>query len=390
MASIEKRLRDGNTTWLARWRDLDGKQRKRSFPRKLDAQRFLATVEADLVRGTYVDPNDKTIFRDYAEAWRAAQVHRPTTRAHVETNLRRNVYPYFGDRRMASIRPSEVQAWVSKLSTAPNALSASTVQVVHGIVASIFKAAIRDRKVASSPCEGTRLPRKLPREVVPLDTAVVETLIEKIAARYRALVVLGAGTGMRQGECFGLTLDRIDLTRRTLRVDRQLVLMPAKPAFLAPPKTSASHRTIPLPRVVAEELAEHVRQFPTTHPDGLVFTDDDGRALRRTAFSRLVWRPLVAVAGAPHGTGFHDLRHYFASLLIRHGESVKTVQNRLGHATAAETLDTYSHLWPDSDDRTREAVDSVLAAPRRAEPRTGGLPSTQVGDAEGSAAGVQP
>jgi hypothetical protein len=49
-----------------------------------------------------------------------------------------------------------------------------------------------------------------------------------------------------------------------------------------------------------------------------------------------------------------------ASLLIRHGESVKTVQARLGHASASETLDTYSHLWPDSDDRTREAVDQVL------------------------------
>ena len=56
----------------------------------------------------------------------------------------------------------------------------------------------------------------------------------------------------------------------------------------------------------------------------------------------------------------HALRHYYASLLIRFGESVKTVQARLGHATAAETLDTYSHLWPDSDDRTRDAIDSVL------------------------------
>jgi integrase len=57
-----------------------------------------------------------------------------------------------------------------------------------------------------------------------------------------------------------------------------------------------------------------------------------------------------------------ELRHYYASLLIRHGESVKTVQRRLGHATAAETLDTYSHLWPDSDDRTRDAIDTVLGA----------------------------
>ena len=66
---------------------------------------------------------------------------------------------------------------------------------------------------------------------------------------------------------------------------------------------------------------------------------------------------------ARRGTGFHELRHFYASLLIRHGESVKTVQRRLGHATAAETLDTYAHLWPDSDDRTREAIDSVLGAP---------------------------
>ncbi len=65
-------------------------------------------------------------------------------------------------------------------------------------------------------------------------------------------------------------------------------------------------------------------------------------------------------AAGLNGTGFYALRHYYASLLIRYGESVKTAQARLGHATAAETLDTYSHLWADSDDRTREAVDAAL------------------------------
>ena len=64
----------------------------------------------------------------------------------------------------------------------------------------------------------------------------------------------------------------------------------------------------------------------------------------------------------PASVTFHALRHFYASLLIRHGESVKTVQARLGHASAAETLDTYSHLWPDSEDRTRLAVDEVLGA----------------------------
>ena len=70
------------------------------------------------------------------------------------------------------------------------------------------------------------------------------------------------------------------------------------------------------------------------HHDRLVFTDDDGRGIRRTAFSREIWRPAIATAGVPRGTGFHYLRHYHASLLIRHSESIKTVQRRLGHATA--------------------------------------------------------
>jgi integrase len=83
--------------------------------------------------------------------------------------------------------------------------------------------------------------------------------------------------------------------------------------------------------------------------------------VRRSSFGD-VWRAAVKAAGAPLGTGIHQLRHYYASLLIRHGESVKVVQARLGHASASQTLDTYSHLWPDSDDRTRTAVDSVLSA----------------------------
>lgn len=371
MGSVHRGDGKGSASWVARWRDPDGSQRKRSFGRRIDADRFLATVTADVVRGNYVDPNDPTRFRDYAEAWREAQVHRPTTRAHVETNLRRHAYPSFGDRRLSSIRPSEVQAWVTGLS---RALSPATVQVIHGIVAAIFKAALRDRLVSTSPCEGTKLPRKLPFEVTPVSTATVQALIEAVSERYRALVVLAAGTGMRQGECFGLSDERLDLGGHSLRVEQQLILLPWREPFLGPPKTAASHRTIPLPDVVAKEIQTHLGQFPVRHPDRLIFTDEDGRALRRTAFSREIWRPAVATAGARRGTGFHDLRHYYASLLIRHGESIKTVQRRLGHATAAETLDTYAHLWPDSDDRTRDAIDSVLGAapkkPGRASPAT--------------------
>jgi integrase len=83
--------------------------------------------------------------------------------------------------------------------------------------------------------------------------------------------------------------------------------------------------------------------------------------LRRTRFSS-IWRP-AAAAGRGAEVTFHDLRHYYASLLIQHGESIKVVQRRLGHKSAVETLDTYSHLWPDSEDQTRKAVDQVLGRP---------------------------
>jgi integrase len=170
-------------------------------------------------------------------------------------------------------------------------------------------------------------------------------------------VIFVAGTGVRQGEAMGLTLDRVDLDRREVRIERQLIRMVRGQPVFGPPKTPASYRTVPLPDVVVEALRTHVTELDVQMGD-LVFTLDGG-PISRQAFGHK-WRPVAKEAGLPIGTGIHSLRHYYASLLIRHGQSVKTVQARLGHASAAETLDTYSHLWPDSDDRTREAVDQVL------------------------------
>jgi site-specific recombinase XerD len=122
--------------------------------------------------------------------------------------------------------------------------------------------------------------------------------------------------------------------------------------------------------LVVDALAAHLAVWPA---DALLFTTEVGTQIRRTAFSARVWRPAVKAAGLSTSVTFHAMRHFYAPLLIRHGESVKTVQARLGHASAAETLDDYSHLWPDSDDRTRAAVDSVLRTAegslRTAEPR---------------------
>lgn len=141
-------------------------------------------------------------------------------------------------------------------------------------------------------------------------------------------------------------------------VDRQLV--PAAPPTLAPPKTKRSYRTVPLPQVVADALAAHLASSPAGR-ESFVFTNEAGSAIRRTAFSD-IWRLAIKNAGEPTGTDYHAFRHYFASLAIRHGGSVETVQARLGHHDATETLNTYGHLWSDSEGRTRAAIDDVLGS----------------------------
>jgi integrase len=339
--------------WRARYVDEDGREHTKAFTRKVDAQSWLDEVTAAVVTGQYVAPKaGQVTFRDYAERWRKMQVQRPSSRVHVETMLRRHAYPTLGDRGLSSIMPSDVQAWVKGLALAP-----ATVGVIHGIVSTVMKSAIRDRRIASNPCDGTKLPKVQRPQIVPLTTEQVEAVRAALPAPLQALVTLAAGTGMRQGECFGLTVDRVRFLERALTVDRQLVAVPGHAPSLGPPKTRASHRTIPLPQVVVDALAAHLAEF-SAGSDGLVFTLS-GKPITRSTFG-YKWRAAVKASGLPDGTGFHALRHYYASLLIRHGESVKTVQARLGHASAVETLDTYSHLWPDSDDRTRDAIDSVL------------------------------
>src|SRR3954449_4315848 len=127
-------------TYRPRFRDAAGKEHARHFKRKVDAQRWLDEMTAAMVTGQYVDPSaGRVTVREYAEHWRASQVHRPTTAAHVETMLRRHVYPTLGDRALASVLPSDIQRLVKRLSSS---LAPSTVGVVHRILAGIFKSAV--------------------------------------------------------------------------------------------------------------------------------------------------------------------------------------------------------------------------------------------------------
>lgn len=352
MSSIRKRP-DG--VYRARYRDEAGKEHARHFAKKADAQTWLNEVTASIVTGQYVAPTaGKITFKEYAEHWRTIQAHRPSTADQVKRHFALHVYPTLGDRPLKTILPSDVKALVARLSAT---LAPATVAVIYRHVSAVFKAAVADRRISRTPCEGVSVKKPARERVVPVETEKVRALQDAMPKRYRAMVTLAAGTGMRYSEVAGLTVDRVDFLRRKVAVDRQLVAVPKRPLELGPPKTESSVRVIPLPKVVVEALAAHLKDFPAG-PGGYVFTMPSGRPVRRSDFGE-IWREVVPTVGL-QGFVFHGLRHYYASLLIRHGESVKTVQERLGHKSATETLDTYSHLWPDSDDRTREAVDLVL------------------------------
>jgi integrase len=356
VASIDKRP---NGHYRARWREYPGgPQKTRHFDRKADAQSFLDGVRGDLVRGVYIDPaGARTLFRDYAESWRGAQVDRASTAAQAETYLRLHAYPTLGNRPLGTIRRSEIQAWVKALS---GSLAPGSVEVVYRWVSTIFKAAVGDRLIAASPCVRIALPKRADTEVVPLGVSEVEALAEAVPDRYRALIVFAAGMGLRQAECFGLTVDRVDFLRRSVRVDRQLVGVSGGVPEFGPPKSKAGFRTVPMPGVVAATLAAHLARYGAG-PGGVAFTYTAGNPLWRNTVNEM-WHRAGKRSGLPAWATFHDLRHFYASLLIARGCSVKAVQRRLGHQSAMETLDTYGHLWPDSDDETRDAVDHVLAS----------------------------
>jgi integrase len=250
---------------------------------------------------------------------------------------------------------------VKQLSTE---LQPSTVSVTVQTLRQLLRAAVADRVIASNPADGIKSPKVARKKVVPLELAEVEALADAVPDRYRASVIVAAGSGLRLGELFGLTVDRVDWLRRTLTVDRQLVSgLKGQKSLLGPPKTDASRRVVPVPDVVLRAMSEHMAAYPAG-PDGLVFTSDRGTPVLRLTAGR-VWRAAAPKAKLPtSATGWHALRHFYASVLIRAGESVRVVSERLGHTNAAMTLNVYAHLWPADDDRTRQAVEAALGGHR--------------------------
>jgi len=352
MASIKKRT-DGR--WRARYRDPDGKERAHHAATKAAAQAWLDSQTASMVRGDYVDPKaGRTALRDYAETWlvRMRPGWRAATDAAVTNSLDKHVLPVLGGRALAGITRADVEALCASLP-----LAASTVATVHQHLGQLLGAAVEDGLIARNLAVRARLPRASGVKAQPVALEVVERVHAALPDWLAVAVPLGVGVGLRQGEASGLSVDRVDFLRRTLRVDRQLVDRNVEEPVLTPPKTASSNRTVPLADFVVEALSVHLAHFKR-EPGQLVLLDPDGLPVASGRFGHQ-WRRAVKAAGAP-GLRYHDLRHTYASTLLSRGVSIKAVADWLGHASPTTTLSTYAHVMPADDDVARGVLDAAF------------------------------
>ncbi len=182
-----------------------------------------------------------------------------------------------------------------------------------------------------------------------------------------ALYVLAVHYGLRQGELLGLKWEDVDLEEGTLQVRRVLTRTKDGPVFTTP-KTAKSRRSVRLTTGAvdafkrhSERQAEEMVKVGTRYQDqGLIFASVIGTPLNRHNLGYRSFKPLLKHAGLPD-IRFHDLRHTCATLLLGKGVHPKFVQELLGHATIAITLDTYSHVLPGMGDQASRAMEDALS-----------------------------
>lgn len=364
VAFLRKRaLGSGRTAYQVRWVDPLGVERSRQFRRLDDARTHKAKVEGQLSEGTYVDPaRGKIRFGKYADQWLESRVARDSTLRVYERDLRLHIRPTLEGRPLNGIMRSDVQGLIAKLS---QSYAPSKVKVVSAILSSIFQSAVLDGLIVRNPHQRITLPSSSRGHVIIPTVEQVYAVAGSVKGPYRGFIMAAAATGLRRNELLAVTRETssLHMLRRRLTVRPDLGQLAEGPPRLVPPKSKASARTVPLGDVAIAAFTEHLRQYPANPDDGLggrVFPYSTGAVARAI-------RPAMRDAGFPPGVGMHVFRHFYASALIHAGDSPKVVQVRLGHATIAETMDTYGHLWPDSEEQSRTAIDSVFTQSKQDE-----------------------
>jgi integrase len=351
VAKVTRDVRDGR--WLARWRDPAGRQRKKSFRRRVDAERFLVELQAETYRGRYVDPSaGKLLFRTYADKWLSGLGHLKATTAQRYREVAHGyVVAQWGDWPLASIARSDVAAWIGELHN--RGLSAGTIRKAYLVASLILDAAVEDGRLGRNPAKGVRLPRQVQREPHFMTAEQVGRLVEAAGPHGLGILTL-ALTGLRFGEFAALRVSRLDSDRSRLYVAEAVTVVSSELVWSTP--KSHARRHVPFPPSLLPQL---IRACAGKEPDDLIFPSRTGGPIRLNNWRRRVFDKACDEAGLAGFTP-HDLRHTAASLAISVGANVKAVQRMLGHASAAMTLDIYAGLFPDDLDEVGSRLDALV------------------------------
>ncbi len=365
-------IQKGSRKWLARvflGRDATGKRRYHGRTirgTKKDAQRYLNKALRDIDLDQFVEPSDRPLedyLRDWLKGSAATRVSERTA-SEYEALLRLHIIPPLGDRKLSQLTAAEIQRVYHGM-TERN-LSARTIRYTHSVLRSALEQAVKWSLLSRNPTKHVDLPRMERRE---LSVMSVEELGRFLAAaredRWYALWELLAATGMRPAEALGLKWT--DIEGHRIRIQRSLVRHADGRWLLKDPKTSRARRTVTIPKTVEQTLLRHRKEQveqrlqagPEYQDHGFVFAVSNGSPLDWKVVVQRHFKPIAKRAGLPRIRPY-DLRHTCATLLLGSGENVKVVSERLGHASAALTLDVYSHVLPDMQQRAADRIESLI------------------------------
>ena len=358
-----------------------GKQVQKSIygATQREVRQKMQKMLVELDEGVYIEPSKLTV-KAWLETWLAEYNGdvKPATIVSYRQHIQNHIVPALGAVKLSALTPTAVQRFYNELqrsgvktpkrdetgkivrakgevvyTTSP--MSPKTVKNVHGVLHQALKQAMRLGYIRSNPTEACILPRIEKAEMRPLDAPEIKCLLASLGDDvYCTLLKVDLFTGMRQGEILGLQWSCVDFDRGTITVNKQLAHPREKgERYRLASLKNDKPRTIQPAPFVMNLLREHRRRQLQQRmlagslwddvgiPD-LVFTNETGRYLNYTA----VWRRYkleLERAGLPSNR-FHDLRHTYAVTSLRAGDDVKTVQENLGHHTAAFTLDQYGHV----------------------------------------------
>jgi integrase len=335
---------------------------------RAEVNQKLTKVMADRDAGMIFDAGSLTV-EEYLTRWLEDSVKgtvRPSTYEVHRHMIKPHIIPALGRLKLKDLSPMHVRSFYRE--KLDSGLSSATVRKMHSILRKALKQAILDGLIPRNVCEAVKPPKVERKEITPLDREQAKAVLEAASGdRLETLYVLAVHTGMREGELLGLKWEDVDLERGVLRLKHALVREGSK-VTLGDLKTPKSRRSIRLTYAAADALRSHLeRQLEEMErvgslyeTGGLVFATESGTLINPSNLRNRSFKPLLKRAGLPD-ICFHDLRHTCATLLLSQGTHPKLVQELLGHATIAMTLDTYSHFLPSMGDQTVRAMEAALS-----------------------------